>query len=95
MMMLRKIDSNGYFVEDVLVESVPTIEIVNEDETTFTISDPSYISVPCQGGFYKPKWDGEKWFEGAETIEIIEEEPTTEEVLSDLIQVLIDKGVIF
>ena len=80
-MMMLRIDSNGYFVEDVLVDGIPTIEIINEDDTVLTINDPSYISVPCQEGFYKPKWDGDKWIEGKVF--------TTEDAYAEKIQLIL------
>jgi len=64
-MILRKVDDKGYFVEDVLVESHPTI-IVDEVE----VLDPHYIDTPCEGGFYKPKWNGSEWVEGLTELEI-------------------------
>ena len=65
MKLFRKIDEQGYFIEDVLFESHPTI-IVDEVE----VLDPQYIDVPCYGGFYKPKWNGSEWVEGLTELEI-------------------------
>jgi len=59
-MFLRKIDDTGLFVEDVITDAVPTILGAGGEE----IPDPHYITEPYQGGFYWPKWDGEKWVEG-------------------------------
>ena len=43
-----------FFIEDTFVEEL----------TEFT------IETPCEGGFYKPKWNGKKWIEGLTQIEI-------------------------
>ena len=48
MFYVRIIDENGFFVEDAFA-----------DELT-----ENTIETPCPAGFYKPKWDGEKWVEG-------------------------------
>lgn len=53
-MLVRIIDSNGFFVEDAFVDEL----------TEFT------IETPCPDGFYLPKWDGEKWVEGKTAEEI-------------------------
>jgi len=44
------------------------------------------IEVLCPEGFYKPKWDGEKWIEGLtqseiDTLKNTVEKPTQEEIL--------------
>lgn len=88
-MKLLKIDIKGYFVEDVIKDKYPMIteiQIIDGEEVEVQIKDPQYISTPCQGGFYKPKWDGEKWVEGltTEEVEIIKNTPkeeTKEEVI--------------
>lgn len=46
-----RIDSNRFFVEDVILQ---------DDEAT----PPDCIETPCPDGFYKPKWDGTQWIEG-------------------------------
>lgn len=53
-MVKRKINENGYFVEDVITEDI----------------DNSLIEVPVPEGFYKPKWTGNEWVEGATVEEI-------------------------
>lgn len=53
-MLVRIIDSNGFFVEDAFVDEL----------TEFT------IETPCPDGFCLPKWDGEKWVEGKTAEEI-------------------------
>jgi hypothetical protein len=88
-MILRKVDDKGYFVEDVLVESRPTI-IVDDEE----VLDPQYIDIPCDGGFYKPKWDGSEWVEGLTDLEIedIRNQPrviTESEMIWDVLTYLI------
>lgn len=62
MKFVRKIDENGYFIEDAFVEEI----------TEFT------IEIPCPQGLYKPKWNGNEWVEGLtqEEIEAIKNQPT-------------------
>jgi hypothetical protein len=88
-MILRKVDDKGYFVEDVLVESRPTI-IVDDEE----VLDPQYIDIPCEGGFYKPKWNGSEWVEGLteEEIEEVKRQPhavTESEMIWDVLSYLL------
>ena len=54
MKYVRLIDSNGLFIEDTFVEEL----------TEFT------IETLCEGGLYKPKWNGNKWIEGLTQTEI-------------------------
>lgn len=54
MKYVRLIDSNGFFIEDAFVEELTSLT----------------IETPCEGGFYKPKWDGGKWIEGLTQTEI-------------------------
>lgn len=65
-----RIDSHGYFIEDVLVE--------DEFESTREI-----ITDPCENGFYKPMWNGNGWEEGLseQEIEEIQNQPS---LLSEL-----------
>ena len=65
---VRIIDSNGLFVCDDFV-----------DELT-----ESTIETPCPGGFYWPRWDGEKWVEGGTAPEPTTPEPTTEDRLASV-----------
>lgn len=58
---LLKIDPNGLFIEDVIMDSIPMI--IQGDEQ---IPDPRYIAVSCQEGFRHPKWTGTEWVEGLE-----------------------------
>ena len=51
---VRLIDSNGLFIGDDFVDTL----------TEFT------IETPCEGGLYKPKWNGTKWIEGLTQTEI-------------------------
>jgi hypothetical protein len=78
MKLYRKIDTDGLFVEDVLLESIPNLTetVINEDGTTAEVDvvdpegkvvpSPYYIETPCPGGFYKPMWDRKlnDWIEG-------------------------------
>lgn len=68
---VRIVDENGLFIEDAFVDEL----------TEFT------IETPCPSGFYKPKWNGEKWVEGLSEEEIAEitkpsvQEPTETDYL--------------
>ena len=76
-----KIDKDGNFIKDVILNQQPTI-IVDEIE----VPDPQYIATPCKGAFYHPKWDGEQWVEGktAEEIQaIIDANPTADPNLTE------------
>jgi len=73
-MLYRKIDSNGLFIEDVILQ--------NGEEVTSDL-----ITIPCPDGFYRPKWNGTQWIEGLAQIEIdalknVVTEPTLEERVS-------------
>ena len=71
------------------------------DDFTFDEETEIGLEVKPSQGFYIPKWDNDKWVEGA-TQEYIDnlksqatqQEPTDSEVLADLIELLLDKGVI-
>ena len=63
-MLFRKIDKDGYFIEDVILDKHPTIEVNGE-----VVLDTHYITVKPEG-LYKPKWNGEKWVEGLSHKEI-------------------------
>lgn len=86
--MLRIINQNGLFLRDDFS--------ANEGEIALDVA-------PAQG-FYLPKWDFNlnDWVEGA-TQEYIDsllasaqpQEPTTDEVLDNLITTLVDKGVLY
>lgn len=67
-MLYRKIDKDGYFIEDILLNEQPTItqEI---DGVESIIPDPQYIIIKPEG-LYKPKWDGQQWVEGLTDNEI-------------------------
>ena len=81
-MFVRKIDPNGYFIEDAFVDEL----------TEFT------IETPCPDGFYLPKWDGEKWVEGKTADEIaaiqadVTVEKTDSERISDLETLVLELG---
>lgn len=63
MKKVLKIDPEGFFLEDVILEDFQEIP-----------SD--CVETHCPEGFFKPKWDGEKWVEGYtdEEIKQIQEE---------------------
>ena len=58
-MKLIKIDVNGYFLEDVIVQEIPMIE--QEDGTQ--IQDPQFVQ-ETPVGFYLPRYVNGKWVEG-------------------------------
>ena len=62
MKLFRKINNEGLFIEDVLLEERP----FTYDENFEKIYDEHYIETPVPPGFYWPKWNGEKWVEGGE-----------------------------
>ena len=76
-------------------------KIFLRDDFTFDEENEIALEVNPSQGLYIPKWDNDKWVEGA-TQEYIDnlkaqatqQEPTESEVLADLIQLLIDKEVI-
>ena len=71
MKKLLRINEDGWFIEDVLVESVPMIDGEVDEEGNMTqVPDPLYISTPSTEGLYLPKWDGEKWVEGKTQAEV-------------------------
>ena len=81
MIFVRKVDEQGFFVEDAFVEEL------NE----FT------IETPCPQGFYLPRWNGEAWEEGAtqEYIDNLKaqvepQEPTESERLEALEMLMVD-----
>lgn len=76
-----KIDSNGYFVEDVILESEEITPI-------------DCIEIECHEGFYKPKWNGSRWIEGLtqEEIEELKNKPvpkTELEILKETVEELV------
>ena len=80
MYYVRIIDENGLFIKDDFVEELTDLT----------------IETPCEGGFYKPKWDGEKWVEGLTTDEInaiknVAQPKTEMELLQDKIADLISQ----
>ncbi len=84
-MLYRKVDENGLFIEDVILNEQPMIEQNGE-----SITDPYYIAEPVPHGFYHPKWNGSEWIEGLTDVEIDEltkpqpQEPTEKERLDNL-----------
>ncbi len=59
MKKVLKINEDGFFIEDVVLEDEESIP-------------EGCIEVECPQGFYKPRWDGSMWIEGL-TQEEIEE----------------------
>lgn len=54
MYFVRIIDENGLFIRDDFVEELTELTIETQ----------------CEGGFYKPKWNGKEWIEGLTQTEI-------------------------
>lgn len=85
MKKVLKVDKQGFFIEDIILE---------DDD----ITPSDCIETGCPDGFYKPKWNGEKWVEGLTQAEIDEINkpktigPTTEERLAALEELMM--GVI-
>ncbi|MDB1923405.1 hypothetical protein ABHA37_08255 [Clostridium tertium] len=73
MKLYRRINNEGYFIEDILLEEIPYYY----DEELNKIYDTNYIENPVREGFYKPKWNGTEWMEGMtlEEIEAIKNTP--------------------
>lgn len=69
MKKVLKINSEGFFIEDVLIENNETLP-------------NNCIETICPQGFKKPKWDGKEWVEGDVTKVKIE---TDEERKKDMI----------
>lgn len=57
MKKVLKINSKGYFIEDIILQ--------DGDQTP-----TDCIETQCQGGFYKPRWNGTSWVEGLTQEEI-------------------------
>ena len=80
MIVVSKIDENGYFVEDVIVkkgEEIPSDCIETRLDTS-------------ERGYYRPRWTGTKWIEdmSQEEIDALNnqpKEPTKEELLEQRI----------
>lgn len=66
MKLYRKVDNNGLFIEDVILDEIP----YKYDEEGNKIYDPHYIDIEVPNGFYKPKWNGIMWIEGMSKEEI-------------------------
>ena len=94
-MFLHKVDDNGLFIEDCILDSIPnlieTVTATDEDGNVTTeivpvldadgntAPDTHYIETPCPDGFYLPKWDGTQWIEGGTAPIPTATEPTLEE----------------
>ena len=69
MKLYRIIDKQGYFIRD---------------DFTFDEEQEIGLDVEPSQGLYQPKWDGEKWIEGATQEYIDSLKPTIEEVPLDV-----------
>lgn len=79
MRKVLKIDKNGLFIEDVLIEV---------DEQT----PADCIEIECPQGFYRPKWDGKSWVEGLTKAEIdaIKAKQTPQPTIAELEQKVVE-----
>lgn len=103
MKLIRINTETGIFIEDVIVSTFPQItvqqEVTDEEGNTSTVdvqvNDPQYISVPCEGGFYHPRWDNTQWVEGLtpEQIQAILDGVIVEPTLEDRVYVTETKVV--
>lgn len=91
-----EIDKNGFYLRDVILEINHKTGIFEADENLLQVR-------PI--GFFKPKWDGEKWVEGKTEEEFLEEgflnaiNPTPEEIAKaerelEVIELLLEMGLI-
>lgn len=78
-MKLIKIDADGYFLEDVIVQEIPMIE--QEDGTQ--VQDPKFIA-ETPVGFYLPRYVNGEWVEGLSSVQIDSLKSTVEEVPLDV-----------
>ena len=72
-MLYRKIDKDGYFVEDIILHEPPMIEVESQDLDGKPIiikqPDPQYIAQKPEG-LYKPRYVDGQWVEGLTESEI-------------------------
>ena len=72
-MLYRKIDKDGYFVEDIILHEPPMIEVESKDldgkPITIKQPDPQYITQKPEG-LYKPRYVDGQWVEGLTESEI-------------------------
>jgi len=66
MIKVMRVDQDGLFIEDVLLEDL-AYEISGD---TIQVNDEMLIVVAVPEGMYLPKWDGESWVEGMSQEEI-------------------------
>lgn len=83
--LVHRIDSKGFFVEDVLV---------GLEET----SNPIFITTKVPEGMIKPMWDGTQWVEKGVPLPVEETPilPTLEgrlKALEDTVMLLLDTGL--
>ena len=85
MKLIRINTETGMFIEDVIVSTFPQITAEDEEGNLTQVNDPQYVSTPCEGGFYHPKWNGESWEEGLtpEEIQIIIDSQPIQELTPD------------
>ena len=90
-MKVIKIDDNGFFIEDVILDSTDSL-------------DKNMVIDSCPAGLYKPRWTGSMWVEGKTQDEFIEDaflsalQPSTKDIEIaerelEVIDLLLDLGV--
>jgi hypothetical protein len=59
--VLINVDQDGYEIEPVV------IDLIDEDGNPTNLPENDFLVPPCDGGFYRPKWDfvNKTWTEGA------------------------------
>ena len=61
-MQFAKVDADGFFIEDMIFEGAS----LPDGEAPML----PFVAVPCPPGFYRPRWNGAGWEEGASPKEI-------------------------
>lgn len=91
-------DENGVTTQQEVTQTVTTtvlVDIVDEEgvvtqvEKEQPVYDPQYIEDEVPQGFYWPRWNGTEWVEGGVAPEPVPQEPTTDERLSTLEDVVL------
>jgi hypothetical protein len=78
-----------YVTTTVLVDSVDEAGVVTLAEQEQPVLDPQYIETEVPQGFYWPKWNGTEWVEGGFAPAPVEPEPTIDERLDSLEDVML------
>jgi hypothetical protein len=100
MKLFRKIDTQGYFIEDVLLKEAPLLQrevivedIVEDNSYIEFYLDPLYVSTPCPNGLIKPRYIEGQWQEGETNAEEIKNEITRLERMEEIRLRLVDLDI--